>query len=187
MLVFAVNTYRPWSSAALNEFDIAIDADGLGENIYLIAAVDHGFATNGSPDGIPVCLLVRFSDLTVVDAVYAKAPANSSTLRCAVLTSTLVPMSPGQPFYYIALSLSGDLPLVNSVPGIAQFDAFEPAISQGDLVALAPGESANLDLWVDPSRFENAPALGWLVVSPDDASGPAQADTIPAILPAAGP
>jgi len=72
------------------------------------------------------------------------------------------------------------------LPGEGTFDPFEPAISQGDRLSLAPGKSGSIDLWVDPERFANAPALGWLIVSPDDASGPGQAEGIPAIVPPSG-
>ena len=186
MLVFAVNTYRPWSSAALNEFDIFIDSDGTSQNTYILSVVDHGVATSGAPDGIPACVVVRFSDLAVVGAAYAKAPANSSTLTCAVLTSTLAPMGPGQPFSYVAFTSFGDLPVSGGLPGQGMFDPFEPAISQGDSISLAPGASGSIDLWVDPDRFVHAPALGWLIVSPDDPSGPGQAEGIPAVVPPAG-
>ena len=186
MLVFAVNTYRPWSSAALNEFDIFIDSDGTGDNTYILSILDHGVATSGAPDGIPACIVVRFSDFAIVGAAYAKAPANSSTLTCAVLTSTMAPMGPGQPFSYVAFTTFGDLPVSGGLPGEGTFDPFEPAISQGDRLSLAPGKSGSIDLWVDPERFANAPALGWLIVSPDDASGPGQAEGIPAIVPPSG-
>ena len=131
-------------------------------------------------------MLVRFSDFAVVGAAYAKAPANSSTLTCAVLTSDLAPMSPGQPFSYVAFTSFGDLPVSGGLPGEGTFDPFEPAISQGDRISLAPGQHGSIDLWVDPERFANAPALGWPIVSPDDASGPGQADGIPAVLPPSG-
>src|SRR5207248_1321420 len=62
-------------------------------------------------------------------------------------------------------------------------DPFEPAISQGDRVDLRPGQRATIDLWVDPGRFANAPALGWMIVSSDNASGRDQATTIPAVVP----
>jgi hypothetical protein len=106
---------------------------------------------------------------------------------CAVLTSTLAPMEGGQPFRYRVDASSGELPLGKFVPGSAQFDAFEPGISQGDHLGLKPGESGTLSLWVDPAKLANAPALGWMIVSQDDPAGAAQADTIPAILEPTGP
>jgi hypothetical protein len=75
----------------------------------------------------------------------------------------------------------------DAVAGIGYLDPFAPSISQGDRLSLAPGQSTSLPLWVDPVAFAGQSALGWMIVSPDDASGPAQAETIPVVLPPTSP
>jgi hypothetical protein len=72
-------------------------------------------------------------------------------------------------------------PITNPLPGLATFNPFQPAISQGDHLSLARGQSGDLSLWIDRAAFGAAPALGWMIVSPDNAAGPGQAATIPAI------
>ena len=187
LLVFAINTYQPWTSPAANEFDIAIDTDRSGFAEYLLAAVDHGLVTAGEPDGKMACFVFRASDRQVLKAEFAKAPANGTTVRCGVLASTLG-LTPGAPpFDYAVGAASLVTAAVDRVPGVAQFDAFQPSISQGDHVSLGPGQDASLALWIDPPGFARAPALGWMIVTPDDASGPAQVETFPAVLPAASP
>lgn len=187
LLVFAINTYQPWSSPAANEFDIGIDTDGSGAAEYVLAATDHGLVTDGAPDGRMACFVFRASGAQPVEAVFAKAPENGTTVRCGVLASTLGLISGGQPFGYLVEAASQISPVVVDVPGIAHFDPFQPSISQGDHLPLGPGQSAALQVWVETARFASSPALGWMIVSPDDANGPAQAETIPAVLPAPSP
>jgi hypothetical protein len=187
LLVFAINTYVPWNSAATDEFDIGIDTDNSGSAEYVLAALDHGLVTAGAPDGRPACFLFRASDQQLVAAAFAEAPDNSSTLRCGVLASALV-LAPGaQPIGYSVQAVSLVSAAADTVAGTASFDPFAPAVSQGNRLDLAPGQSGSLPLWVDPAALAGDPALGWMIVSPDDASGPAQAETIPVVLPPASP
>lgn len=187
LLVFAINTYKPWASAAANEFDIAIDTDRSGLPEYVLFATDHGLVATGSPDGRTACFLYRAADDRIVDAAFAKAPANGTTLRCGVPASALGLVPGAPPFDYAVAAASLLPPVVDRVPGVAAFDPFNPSISQGDHLALEPGQSGSLGVWIVRSAFASVPALGWMVVSPDDPSGPAQAETIPAVMPSAGP
>ena len=133
------------------------------------------------------CFLFHASSPEIVAASFADAPANSSTLRCAVLASALG-LAPGAaPIGYAAQAVSLVSSVADSVAGIGYFSPFTPSVSQGDHVSVAAGGSATLSLWVDPAALADAPALGWMIVSPDDASGPAQAETIPVLLPTTSP
>ena len=55
--------------------------------------------------------------------------------------------------------------------GVASFDPYALAVSQGDLVTLKPGQRQSLPVEVDPSKFATQSHLGWLVVTLDDRSG----------------
>jgi hypothetical protein len=62
----------------------------------------------------------------------------------------------------------------------AAYDVAKPGVSSGAFVGgLASGGSTTLPLSVDFGKFQSAPALGWLVVTMDDANGAAQADEVP--------
>ncbi|HEX7949125.1 MAG TPA: S8 family serine peptidase [Candidatus Limnocylindrales bacterium] len=178
LLVFAINTWQGWTSPAVNEFDILINPDGTGQPTYVIGVLDHGIVTTGTPDGEEGCFVLRVSDDTVTDAAIVKGPANGSTVRCGVLASAI---GVSGAFTYAAASASLVSPTQVQLPGLASFNAFQPAISQGDHLTLAPGQSSNLSLWIDRPAFAASPALGWMIVSPDNAPGPAQAATIPAV------
>ncbi len=179
LLVFAINTWQPWTAAAIDEFDILINPDSAGQPAYVIGALDHGIATSGTPDGKEGCFILRVSDDTVTDATFTKGPANSSTVRCGVLASAIGVS--GGTFRYAAAAASLLSPTSYQLPGLASFNPFQPAVSQGDHLALAPGQRADLSLWIDRSAFAASPALGWMVVSPDNAAGPDQTATIPAV------
>jgi hypothetical protein len=178
LLVFAINSWQPWTAAAVDEFDILINPDGSGQPTYVIGALDHGIVRNGTPDGQEGCFVLRVSDDTITDATFTRGPANSSTVRCGVLASSIGVTGS---FTYAAVAASLLAPITNPLPGLATFNPFQPAISQGDHLSLAPGQSQNLPLWIDRATFGAAPALGWMIVSPDNAAGPDQAATIPAV------
>ena len=66
----------------------------------------------------------------------------------------------------------------DSTSGTASFDPFHPAVSQGDFIGLAHGDHVALPVSVDLTSFAAAPALGWMVVTMDDANGASQADLV---------
>ena len=179
LLVFAINTWQPWTSAAVNEFDILVNPDSSGQPAYVVGALDHGVATSGTPDGTEGCFVLRMSDLTLTEASFTRAPANSTTVRCGVLASAIGVN--GGAFTYGAAAASLLSPTSYELPGLASFNPFQPAVSQGDHLALGPGRSGSLPLWVDRSAFAGQPTLGWMIVSPDNAAGPDQAATIPIV------
>jgi hypothetical protein len=182
LLVFAINTWKAWTTPAANEFDIGIDPDASGVPAYIVAAVDHGLVTDGTPDGKEGCFVINVTDLTITEATFIKAPMNSTTLRCGVLASAIG--DAGGAFTYLAAAASLLSPTAYQLPELAAFDPFQPALSQGDHLALGPGKSGILSLWVDRAAFDVGPSLGWMIVSPDNAAGPAQAATIPVVAPA---
>jgi subtilisin family serine protease len=180
LLVFAVNTWQAWTSPAVNEFDILINPDSTGLPTYVVGALDHGIATSGTPDGKEGCFILRLSDGTLTEATFTKAPPNSSTLRCGVLASAIGVV--GGAFTYGAAAAALLSPVTDQLSGLATFNPFQPAVSQGDHLALGPGATGSLSLSVDRFTFSGSPTLGWMIVSPDNATGPAQAATIPAVV-----
>lgn len=88
-LVFAINTYGRWSTAAANEFDIPTDTNGDGKPDFLVVGVDYGAVTTGQFDGRFASFTFKADDRTLVNAWVADAPANGSTgcCRCSPPTS----------------------------------------------------------------------------------------------------
>ncbi|HEV8251260.1 MAG TPA: S8 family serine peptidase [Gaiellaceae bacterium] len=176
-LVFAVNTYGRWSTAAANEFDIAIDLQHNGKADYLVVGVDLGAVLLDDFNG-QVASFVFDADGNLIDAWLADAPMNGSTVLLPVLASDIGLGKQKGDFAYAALGHS----VVHDVPddptAAASFDIGKPAVSSGFVGTLAPGGSATAPLWADFDKLRSAPALGWLAVTVDDDAGAAQADEI---------
>ncbi len=64
------------------------------------------------------------------------------------------------------------------VAGRAPFNAFTPAISQGQFIAVAPGGSATTTVTVNADEFSNTPPKGLMIVSLDNQSGSGEAQVI---------
>ena len=180
LLVFAVNTWNRWSNAAVNEFDIAIDTSEPGMYDYVLAVLDYGLVAEGEADGRAAGFVFRFSDGALIDAFFAEAPMDSSTMYVGVLASDLGLLGGGSSrFQYAASAVSLEDATLDEVVGRAGFDPVTPALSQGDYIELAPGDYKGLPVAISIPDYRAQPNLGWLVVGLDNAPGPNQAVTVP--------
>jgi subtilisin family serine protease len=178
-ILFAVNTWGQWSTAASNEFDIAIYGHNKHKPDFIVVGVDFGAATAGAFDGRFASVIFDAAG-NLVDAWVAESPANGSTVLLPVLASEIGQTSGNTRFSYGIAGFSiEDSSLVDVVAGQAEFNTFNPALTTGQFVGLAPGSSASIPVAVKKGSLSSAPAKGWLVVSVDDANGAAQADTVP--------
>jgi len=177
LLVFAVNTYNRWSSPSLVEYDIAIDTKGNSDPEFFVVGVDLGAVTAGEFDSRMGSFVFDAAG-TLIDAFFADAPMNGSTLLLPAAASMLGLTKKSDSFHYSLTSFSVLTGVADPVPGRPRFRAFDPSISQGDFVVLAPGARARLALTADTRAARNDHTLGWLVVGLDDANGPAQSDQV---------
>jgi minor extracellular serine protease Vpr len=173
-LIFAINGWHRWSNASALEFDIAIDTNADGAPDYFVVALDLGAVLAGEFNGqLASFTFTAAGDL--VDAFYADAPMNGSVVELPALAGDMAITDAAPAFSYSVTGfdlVSGD---VHALAGVAGFDAFAPAVSNGQFAFLASGKSATLPLAVDLAAQQSAPALGWMVVSLDNANGSAQA------------
>jgi hypothetical protein len=66
------------------------------------------------------------------------------------------------------------------VAGSAKYNAWSSSISQGDFVTVAPGASdSSVVISVNSAEAARTPALGLMVVTLDNKSGPDEAQLIP--------
>jgi hypothetical protein len=177
LLVFAVNTFQRFSNAAAGEIDIYIDIDGDGNPDFIVYAIAHT-DPYGYADGKTIVGVYNLKTGSNRWVYYADAPTDGSTILMPIKTSALG-LSPSNPrFSYQVVAYNNNSGLMNFVPGIATFNAFTPAISNGDYVALAPGASANVAVEIDPAEWQQTPAKGIMVVERDNFSGEAQASLL---------
>lgn len=176
-LVFAVNTFGRWSTAAANEIDIPIDTNGDGNVDFLVVGVDLGAITAGEFSGEFASFTFR-ADGTLVNAWEAIAPANGSTALLPVLASDLG-LADGSSRFSYAVNAFSIVPegLVDET-ATAVWDSHKPPVSTGQFVQLAPDASGSIPLTVDQAGVGATPVKGWLVVSPDDRTGGDEADGV---------
>jgi minor extracellular serine protease Vpr len=177
-LVFAVNTYGRWGNASDNEFDIGIDTNHDGTDDYFVVGVDGGAVLAGSFDGRMLSFTFD-SHGNLIDAFLVTAPVNGSTVELPTLASDLGLGSGHSAFDYDAAGFSIFGGPFDVASGVGHFDALDPALSQGDFLTLGRGATPTLNVSVDETGFAANPALGWMVVTLDDANGAAQADLVP--------
>jgi minor extracellular serine protease Vpr len=180
VLVFAVNTYGRWGSASDNEFDIPIDTNHDGTADFFVVGVDGGAVlAAGAFDGRMLSFTINATTGRVIRAFTVAAPANGSTVELPALASDMGLNGGSSSFDYSAAGFSIFGGPFDVASGVGHFDALHPAISQGDFLSIGRGGSAALGVSVNKAGFAANPALGWMVVTLDDANGAAQADLVP--------
>ena len=95
-LLFAINTWGPWSNAAANEWAISIDNDRDGDEDRLILGVDDGLIFSGVENGVLDAIVIDTDTDELIAAYYAVAPTRGTTLLLAAMASDLG-LSPAEP------------------------------------------------------------------------------------------
>ena len=187
-MVFAINTWTPWSNQSTNEFDILIDTEPCpitrGDPVcedadpeYALVAIDFGLVATGSFDGTMVTLLYRnIGGEFVLWAIegFNRLFPNSTTLFVPVVASDmgLGPQDNAgvedHDFNYTVESFS-------FVPGVAEdqidrpdlqgvawaaFNGWEQPVSTGGYEILDPAETVNMPMNVDLDSYWDDPQAG---------------------------
>jgi len=183
LLVFAVNTWNRWSNAATNEFDIFVDVDPANANgdDYIVVGVDQGAVQAGVFNGRMAAFVFSTRSAGASVLFFATAPTDSSTALLPILNTQLCKtgepcMSAANPrlsYHIDSFDLAEET--VDSVPGVAKYNAWSSSISQGGFQTLAPGGSANVPIAINPTEWALTPALGVMVVSLDNKAGKKEA------------
>jgi len=178
LLIFAVNTHNRWSSPSQNEFDIAVDVTGSPAPDYFVVGVDLGAVLAGAFDGTYGSFVFDAAG-NLLDAFFAEAPMNGSSLLLPVAASSLgLSADEYDRFRYDTTGFNILGPEFDAVAGNPRFLPWAPRSSQGDFISLAAGATSPLQL-TSSSAARSDGTLGWMVVSLDDANGAAQAGLIP--------
>jgi subtilisin family serine protease len=182
-LVFLINTYGQATNQSVNEYDVLIDTNGDGQPDFVVFGFDLGAVTTGSFNGVYASFTLDVSTGNIVDAFYADAPMNGSTVELPTLASDLgLSQTAKNPSFTYRVNAFSLVPggLVDTTAASTSFNPFNPSVSSGDFAAVAAGGSASLPLTVNRGLQQKTKALGWLVASVDDANGAAQADEVSA-------
>jgi minor extracellular serine protease Vpr len=174
-LVFLINTWGQSTNQAVNEYDVLIDTNGDGQPDYVVFGADLGQVETGVNNGILASFTLDVSTGSIIDAYYAEAPMNGSTIELPTLASDLG-LSGG--FKYTVNAFSNVPGGIVDSTGTAWYNPFYPAVSSADFASVPAGGTASLPLTVNTRLQKKTDALGWLVASVDDANGAAQADEV---------
>ncbi len=190
-LVFAVNTWSPWSNAAADEWDVLIDVDKDGNPDFLVTGYDDGVLFAGDANGMLDALVVDLSSNSLVGGFDATVATNGSTLLLPALASDFGLSKGGtssfdywvESYTNFGESLQSDVMNTgDSGAGAhpnARFDPFTPSLSSGYFKSLSTDKETKVPLTVDTSTYHaDWGQKGWLVVTMDDAGGASQADMV---------
>ncbi|MEZ4363467.1 MAG: S8 family serine peptidase [Kofleriaceae bacterium] len=179
LLVFAVNTHRSWSTPALMEFDIPVDTNRDGVPDYIVIGVDLGLLQGAGFSGQIASAVLDLSTGGISVFYLAYAPTNGSTMLLPVDSSQLG-LTPENPrFDYSVATFDLNSADTDETDGFAGFNAYSSAVSQGDFIAVAPGEVAFVPVALNTEEQALTPALGHMIVTPDNRSGSKEAKLIP--------
>lgn len=184
VLTFAVNTFGPFVTPNVREYDILIDTAGSGSPNWVLSAIDLGKATDNAYSGLYATILCDMpSALKCVPEYIARAPFHGSTIQMRVDIVDLGLTAASPRFTYSAQSydIKGDLGNASDVvSGTAEFNAFTPAIRAGlPSYAVAPEATVIATISINPDEWDETPAKGLMVVTWDNPSGAGQAQLIP--------
>jgi hypothetical protein len=185
LLVFAVNGYNKWSTAATNEFDIYVDVNGDGEDDYIVVGVDQGAVQTGSFNGAVGSFVFSTHSPGASINFLAAAPTDGSTEEIAVLTSQLCrsgepclssASNPRITYHAFGFDLLSDS--VDVVNGTAKYNVWSSSISQGDFISVAPGATQTSTVTINPAEWAQTPALGQMIVGLDNKAGKDEAQLL---------
>ena len=179
-LVFAVNTWTRFSSAAIAEWDVLIDTNGDGNPDYVLFSGDHGYWTSatGAFDGTVIVLLYNVAAGTISPLFFADAPTDGSTVLMPVYASQLGLTAASPTFSYQVQYFDNTNGGGFTMPGSATFNVFSPSITNAAYYTVPAGVSGNVPVAIDPVQWKTSPALGLMIVSEDNAAGTPQATLI---------
>jgi hypothetical protein len=175
VLAFGIGTQNRWSNASTSEFDVFVDVNLDGTDDYLVVGVDAGAVLAGAFDGRLASFVFDLRTGARSPAAFlADAPMDSTSVALPALFSSLCAtgspcLSASNPrFRYHVLAFDVTDQSVDVVDGVASFNAFTPAISNGMFDVVAPNTSATETVTIDAAEFAQTPALGLMILSHDN-------------------
>lgn len=176
-----MNNWNRWSTAATQEFDVVIDTDRDGNPDWIVFSYDSGIVRADDPNGITEVFLYDVANrATYASGFYAQAPTDSSTILLPVYAGDLGITEDSGTFDYGVASYS----ILNSaaydeMPGMASYNPWQPAISNGELTTVPVNGTSTVRVSVDADAAADQKPLGTMVVVVDNKAGMDEALTLP--------
>jgi minor extracellular serine protease Vpr len=178
LVVLAVNGYDRWSNASGGDFEVYLDTNEDGTNDYAVVGADFGAITTGRFDGRLGSFVFDLKTGNGSTFFLASAPTDSGTVLLPFLTDQTDLSAANPSFTYTAATFSVEGNEFDMVSGSAAYNAYTPAISQGQFVRVARGATASVQVSINKAEFAKTPPKGLMVVSIDNAAGATEAQLI---------
>lgn len=179
VMVFAFSDFDRFSSAGEQYEDMYVDTNNDGTSDYEVFVADNGIIeSNGAPNG-NLSTYVRDLATDVVFITPALAPTDGSATLALVYASDIGLVAGSAPAT-IRLAYTGSWldDSFDDYPGTASISPFDPQTSSGDFITLGVNASSPLAVTARAPKAGEVRALGWMIVTLDDASGRAQSDLV---------
>ena len=170
LLVFAVNNWTRWSNAATSEFDVVIDVNKDNNPDFIVFSYDSGSVRAQAANGLTEVFVYDINNETMSSSGFnATAPTDSSTILLPVYASQLGITGA---FRYTGASYSAlDSSKSDEFTGVATYDPFHQAISNGAYVEVPVNGKKTVRLTIDKAQLAAQKPLGTMVVVLDNKSG----------------
>ncbi len=178
VLAFAINTYKGWSTAEQEEFDVSIDTNGDGVADYVVFNADFGLVSAGLANGQVAAFVLNVKTNLLSVNFLADAPTDGSTIILPVLLSDLG-LSPASPrFTYAVQSFDQLSSQTDAFNQVASFNAFQSSVSTGNFVTVNPNQAIGVTVTVNPAEFARTPAKGVMIVTHDNKNGSSEVNLL---------
>jgi len=177
LLVFAINNHDRWSNAASDEFDVAIDNNNDGQTDMILFAADSGAIRSGDFNGVMEGFVYDAATEDLFSTGFLpSAPTDSSTILIPVVASDLGLTEAAGGFTYSVASFTvEDAKAGDEMPGVATYDPWKPAISNGGYTVVPRNGTATLPITMDVAAAAAQKPKGVMVVAIDNKSGAKEA------------
>ncbi|HQR12522.1 MAG TPA: S8 family serine peptidase [Casimicrobiaceae bacterium] len=190
-VIFGVNTHnRTSTTLAFQEFDICIDTSGgagFTPNKVLIGINGSALSSSLSIGSFATAMFPTDANCNINGGgtllFTITQPTDNSTLQLAVprggTTATNgLGLTAGNPRFKYRMFYYGTDGFGALMPGIGTFNAFTPAVTFGASPTVPPGGAGSAAVTVNAAELALSPALGAMVLAPDNVSGASQAALI---------
>ena len=148
-----------------------------------VVGVDLGAITTGTFDGRYVSAIIDAETGALIDLWVATAPMNGSTMLLPSLAGADLGVASGHSITYGAATFSVYDGSLADVVGEAEYNPFAPSLENGGYFTIPPGAAREVEMQYNRVGVAHEKALGWMIVTLDDANGAAQADLLSIVPP----
>jgi hypothetical protein len=187
-VIFGLNTHnRTSTTLAFQEVDICIDTSGgpgFTPNKILIGINGSALSSSLAASQYATAIFPTDANCNINGngslLFTVTQPTDNSTLQIPVPRAGAagLGLTTANPRFKYVVNYFGTDGLGAQMPGVGSFNAFTPAVTFAGVPTVAPNGSGSATYSVN-AEISNSPALGVMIVAPDNVSGAAQAALLP--------